>query len=636
MTLDIEDYKTESWTISKSVTDALWVLSARIDKHDVPAFFEQIQATVRDHNNVIHTPFVGIIPATDMMIADAADKATITGYDCAWYLTVQYVPTGERITEIDTNPADTITALLGGTGWASVSGTEPYRINTVTGWGEIKKSFEFGDRCTRWQAIQEICEYCNFVFAVKWRDIAGTWRPSAYFVHEDYIDSIAAGLDLPAPITITAPDPYLVSGIVVKDSPEHRYNRVLVTGVGVSAAAQTPAVAAGTDIAIEYIYADAALTTQEKADLRAQELLDFFQASAKVYTAKFMKRVDLELYQKISFSGYQKINPDVMRITRITYSRSTTTAVEIEFSKDQAIQQLRRLERAINPDYVTGTLDMVNADLSGIGLIDVFDNPLAGGTSADDLWMTVGAYVQLFSPAPLDLQGWSVDGASGVRGRAGADFSLWGGAGSVEGEGIVEFLRWHNYDTGKLINQYLEIERDILINNDIDLPKIYFDIDLFRPSYIMGSVSDPKGIAIYAGGEPIVQFLNPVSTPAHTRFMRDVRIDDNIEVEGYVRGKGNHDLTFWDKATGIKTLSELAGAGGETPVSIWESVGGTVRMTYSQQLNLLDDLDMHNEDILGVNTLGGSHTRTLTIQAGYAKDIEFKINAGRTIKFVVV
>jgi len=117
MTLDIADYKTESWTVSKGIQDALWVLQSRIDKHDVPAFFETIQATATDHHDDPHTPFVGIIPAADLALAAAADKAVMTGYDHGWYLSVQYVPSDDRITLEDTNPSYTITSLLGVSRW---------------------------------------------------------------------------------------------------------------------------------------------------------------------------------------------------------------------------------------------------------------------------------------------------------------------------------------------------------------------------------------------------------------------------------------------------------------------------------------------------------------------------------------
>lgn len=551
MTLDIADYKTESWGISKSVSDALWVLSAKIDKHGVPAFFEQILATTRDHNNIPHICFVGIIPSSDLMLATAADKATVAGYDQGWYLTVQYVPADERTTLEDTNPAETISSLLGGAAWATVAGIEPHRINTVADWTNIKKSFEFGDRCTRWQAIQEICEYCNFVFVMKWRDVAGTWQPSAYFVHEDDIDNSTIGLDIPATVTITEPDPHLLSGVVVRDSPEHRYNRVLATGYDSAtdtyyyATAQTAGVSEDTEIPIEYAYADASLNTQAKTDIRAQELLDFFQASAKVYFAKLAQRMDLELYQKIRFSGYNNIESGDMRITRITYNKAAySDTVEIEFSKDQAIQQLRRLDRAVNPDHVSGSQDLITSDLADIGLIDAFDMPLASGTAVDDLWTTADAYVQLSAAAPLNLQGWSLDGVGGVRGSEGQDISFWGY--DTANEMSVEFARWKNLATGACISSYLEIERELYINNGSFLHKIYFDIDAFRPIYIQGhSGTTSQSFEIVVGNDTMMRFSNYVgSTQDFVGCYANLLLTKDLIVDGAIMGDGNDDLVF--------------------------------------------------------------------------------------------
>jgi len=555
MTLDIEDYKTESWTVSKGVQDALWVLSTRIDKHVVPAFFETIQVTAEDHNNLPHTPFVGIIPATDYTLAAAADKASLTGYDYGWYLTVQYVPSDERTTEEDTNPSDTIMALLGGTSWATVTGIEPHRINTVTDWTNIKKSFEFGDRCTRWKAIQEIADYCHFVFVVKWRDVAGTWRPCAYFVHEDDVDSGTAGLDIPAAVTITEPDAYLMSGVSVKDSPEHQYNRVLANGYDATtdtyyyATAQTAEVSAGTEIPVEYVYADAALNTQEKADTKAQELLDFFQASAKVYVARFKRRMDLELYQKISFAGYNKIDTDTMRITRISYSRSAANdIVEIEFSKDQAIQQLRRLARAVNPDYVSGAQDLVYSDMSDVGLIDVFDTPIAGGTAAADLWEVPSALrptdAVMAQTLMLDVRGMGLYNVCSVSGRMSADIGFWGW--DTENESSVEFARWKNYTTGEIIHTYLEIKKDIYINNDSQEPRVYFSLDPFRPTYISayhGSSLDSFEITV--GNNLMMRFIDYVgTTPDLISYYEDLLLTKDLTMVGAIKGDGNSDLEF--------------------------------------------------------------------------------------------
>ena len=439
MTLDIDDYNIESWTVTEDIADALRVLSGQIDKHDVPEFFEKIKATARDHNNIPHTVFAGIIPDVDYALASAANKALLTGYDYAWYLTVQYVPADDRTTDIDTNPSETIETLLGGTSWGTVTGIEPHRINTVADWANIKNVFEFGEKCTRWKAIAEVCEHCHFVFVIKWNDAL---TPQAYFVHEDDIDSDTAGIDLPAMVTITNPDPYLLDGVMVKDNPEHQYNRVKATGYDAStqtnlyATAQTPEVAAGTELAIEYAYGDTSLDTQAKTAVRAQELLDFFQASAKVYTARFKQRMDLELYQKIEFSGYQKIEQEEMRITRISYSRAAhDDTVEIEFSKDQAVQQLKRLARAVNPDYVSGQQELIEDDLADIGLTDVFTAPADVG-----LWHSPGAATRLKNPeriileADLEFEGnhfleWSIDDLLvgqiyGFHGAEQADFII--------------------------------------------------------------------------------------------------------------------------------------------------------------------------------------------------------------------
>lgn len=580
---NIADYKTESFTISKGVQDALWVLSAKIDKHEVPAFFEMVQATATDHNNIPRTPFVGLIPAADYTLAAAADKATLTGYDHGWYLTVQYVPSDERTTDEDTNPSDTITSLLGGTAWATVTGTEPHRINTVADWTNIKKSFEFTDRCTRWKAIQEICDYCNFVFVVKWRDVAGTWRPSAYFVHEDDIDSATIGLDIPASVTITDPDAYLLDGVSVKDSPEHQYNRVLATGYDTATAtyfyatAQTAEVSAGTEIPIEYGYADAALNTQAKTDAGAQELLDFFQASAKVYVARFKRRMDLELYQKISFAGYNKIDTDTMRITRISYSRSAANdVVEIEFSKDQAIQQLRRLARAVNPDYVSGAQGMINSDLSDIGLIDVFDIPIAGGTAAADLWEVPAALrptdAVMAQTLMLDVRGMGIYNVCSISGRMSADLGFWGW--DTENESSTEFARWRNYTTGEDIRTYLEIKKDLHINNNSGYPKIYFDVDSSKPTHLSGyQGSTLKTLEMTVGGSLMMRLTNYAdATPDFIGCYENILLTKDLIAGGRIEGDGNNNLVFWDNATGQKTLKQLAetsGGGNADTVDGW-------------------------------------------------------------------
>jgi len=455
----------------------------------------------------------------------------------------------------------------------------------VTDWERIKKSFEFGDKCTRWKAIQELCDYCNFVFVVKWRDVAGSWQPCAYFVHEDGIDSSTAGLDIPEAVTITDPDSYLMSGITVKDSPEHQYNRVLMTGYDAAtstyfyATAQTQEVTAGTEIPIEYVHADASLHSQLRTNLKAQELLEFFQESAKVYVAKFKRRMDLELYQKITFSGYNKIDADEMRITRIVYSRSAANdTVEIEFSKDQAIQQLRRLARAVNPDYVTGTQDIISADLSYTGLIDVFDIPRASGTAEDDLWQVVGASTELIDTMPICLNGEPLTRTRYIRGSLGEDLSLWGS--DSAGVAFAEFMRWNRSSSEAGLDQYIEILEPLFINNDPLEPKLYFDIDAFKKTYISAYTGTSLKVMEFRVGNSlmlrslkVMEFrvgnslmlrLNDYASTTSPNLIScyvNVLMNHDLTMVGKLKGDGNMDLKFWDNATGTKTLQELASGG---------------------------------------------------------------------------
>jgi len=452
MTLDIDDYKLIEYSVSKAVNDAMWALQGPIDKTVAPATLEAIKVDAPDHNDVTHTIFHGIIPSLNTTMAVGADRVALIGYDQGWYLTVQYVPEYLRTIDIDQNPALTITKLLGEDPvedpdliWEKVTGIEPHRINNIDDWEDIKKAFEFGNKCTRWKAIQEICEHCNFVFEVKWREVAGILTPSAYCVHDD-TSTIDNDLDLPAMVTVTNPDGYMMSGIKIDDSPEHQYNRVNVYGYdgtnALSAMAQTPAAASGVEIAIEYIHGDKALDTQDKVSAKAQDLLDFFQDSYKVYTARFKRRMDFKLGQKIKFMGYSEIPHGVeMRIMSISYNRSVASdIVKIKFSKDQAQQQLKRLARAVEPEYVRGERDIINDSITDFGLIDEFDDPI-GGIGGGGLWEVDGSYTRLVDGnSIINAGGWLIDNCTGLRGPEDSNVSLWGWDSTIGAQ--VEYLKW--------------------------------------------------------------------------------------------------------------------------------------------------------------------------------------------------
>ncbi|MCK4518120.1 hypothetical protein KAT92_05045, partial [Candidatus Babeliales bacterium] len=224
---------------------------------------------------------------------------------------------------------------------------------------------------------------------------------------------------------------YLMSGTTVRDDPEKGYNRIKVTGYdeatdtyyystdGASNTYETAGVTAGTELAVEYFYASKDLDSQATVTARATALLNYFQASSKVYTARLKQRMDLEIYQKVRFADYDKIEgtigiPVDMRITRISYHHAAVNDyVEIEFAKDQDAQQLRRLIAAVNPDYVSGTLDIIDDDLYATGLIEPLGNTYLRtdkhATGDQDLYTDLkirdGKGVSFYEPTGVNIFG---------------------------------------------------------------------------------------------------------------------------------------------------------------------------------------------------------------------------------------
>ena len=365
--VNIGTFLTENWSVSKTIQDTLWKLSGQIDKLDVPTYFKNLQVTATDHAEEEHCIFLGFIPGAGKTLAPAANKSTLEGFDYGWYLSQQYVPVALRQTDEDTNPDATITALLGGATWGNITGIEPYRISTVSAWGTtlLKKQFISDSKTSKWKLIQEICDYTHHVFIIKPRRVEvaeGIYQyyTSAYFVHEDDIDEVT-GLDLPTMVTVTKPDAYLMGGLQIQDKQEDMINRVIVngvnpiTGIWYTYTKESTDVTSGDAQPIEYMYESKDLITQALTTAKAIELYDFFNSVAQTYTASFKKRMDLQLYQKIKFSGYiaDGIPVDDMRIVSISYSRrAAEDIVTIQFTSDQKLSDLKRLMRSMGADFM--------------------------------------------------------------------------------------------------------------------------------------------------------------------------------------------------------------------------------------------------------------------------------------------
>jgi len=393
---DLTKYRFSSLTISRSAQDALWQCEGRIVGLDAPLAYKQFEVRVPDHNGVLRTLFVGFVPGRDYVRAVAADESIIQGYDAGFYLTRQYLPDGDLTypREFGWGPARLLHYFLGEESvsvysrsrWEQITGIMPYRLENPPSYYEWPYSsridWVFQPKTTKAQAIQEICEKSGLVFLVKWRKINGAWTPCAYLVPEEDIDHSTRGLDLPDPVTFTHPDPHIMNGVRVTMRSDEKYNRIEVrsaspSGAWFHAVRETPALQSGDELPIEYL--------EERSDLpinadhggwcnaRADELYAYYTKYAYTYTLTLINRVDLELYQRCRFYGFDSIpSGEMMRIVAITYNvLPTHTEVEITVTPDSRLSDLRRLQRSQAADSVSEVQTISQSQIDRVAMGEV-------------------------------------------------------------------------------------------------------------------------------------------------------------------------------------------------------------------------------------------------------------------------
>lgn len=387
--------------VSKSVTDAFWQLSAEFFGDTAPVDFTPLHHEAADYAGVNHHLFTGINPTSDKTMGSAGNKTQVTAYDYGWYLSAQFIPNDSRVMEVSTidwpwSPfADWeswIEHLLEETGITA------YRIRA--GPSTFWKQFIFSNKTTKREAIDAICKYCNYVFEVKWHnygdDTEPDWRPVAYWVPQAEIDDDTDGLDIPSPLTLNWPDPYLVDLPKITMNPEEKINRVRIIGSNgegnfYSATRETDAVSEGTELPREYMEESSNLTTQTQVNDYADSMLNYFKRPSVTVTMRFIQRFDIELYQKIKFGagfpaelvaltdGTDGIN--YLRITGIKYHTGpANNYVDVTAVYDHPIVIIKSRHRYLKPNWfleieesirkglerqaktVAGTIESVDSD----------------------------------------------------------------------------------------------------------------------------------------------------------------------------------------------------------------------------------------------------------------------------------
>jgi len=384
--ISTSQYKFESITISRSIQDQMWQCSGQIDGSALPPPYRYFSVVRPDRVGTDRLIFRGFIPGRKYILADAAHKSSVQAYDQTYILTRQHTPEGElSFQQIDGwNPVTIMLYLLGEEGptagsqsqWQRVTGIYPYRIVDpatieVDGYTYTPKDFSFEARSTKARIIQALCEYCGFVFLVKWKDLGSGLVPCAYFVHEDEIDDASSGLDLPYPVTFVSPHPGLMQPVRIEERAEERYNRITVrsssaSGQWYSYTYETKALENGDELPLEYVEERSDLGSLDLVIARAAELFDYYSATTYTYTVTVIDQTDLELYQIVRFSGYSLIPSGTdMRIISISHAL-TPTHTETTFTCTPAsrLSDLRALLRNQQADLVAEVQTIAQAGSS--------------------------------------------------------------------------------------------------------------------------------------------------------------------------------------------------------------------------------------------------------------------------------
>lgn len=359
-TPDLDNYYWVTMSAAAAVTDVVRSIDFGIAGLVTPDTFTAFKATLPDHNSVDRTVFYGIVTTTKPTIIPGKNSAKCIGYDHGYYLARQYPPNGSIFSADTYDPKDIVSMMIGNdttaSEWRTQTGIYPYRLRDTS--TSQTDDYVWQSSATRQQIISDLCNQFNSIFLIKPGTVSGEELPCAYFVPLADIDDAAVGLDLPDPVTFTNPDNYIVGDIKVEMKDETKYNKVTVysfadDGSVYTDTASDPGVDDGSVLPIEYVEE----TTQyDETSIvgTADTLLGDLNREVSTYTAILLQRTDLELLQKVKFSGFTGVPSDWMRIISIKYSgKVADTRVEIQCMLDFDVMRSGIISRAMSATGVS-------------------------------------------------------------------------------------------------------------------------------------------------------------------------------------------------------------------------------------------------------------------------------------------
>ena len=224
-------------------------------------------------------------------------------------------------------PADWFKSILGGENCMNVTGIRPKKI-IPCGWSSTSDPpavpMIFGSQDSRMAAAKEFAAYLGYIVLVKLGDWgSGLYGPDFYAVPIASIDDPTDGLDLPASLTIANPDDFMDGSVELEQNGEAQYDRIWVrcrdlNGIWMEAIRTNSRVDNGEGPYRTLLLEPENIATRTDMNDYADLMYDLHVGRACTWTATFYDRPDIELYQRIIFSGYGiKIPNGTYRIIHI-------------------------------------------------------------------------------------------------------------------------------------------------------------------------------------------------------------------------------------------------------------------------------------------------------------------------------
>ena len=253
------------------------------------------------------------------------------------------------------------------TGYEIVTGIYPYKIISTTedsgaiwdtdpdtGYVYPAVPFIWASKTKKWDALKELTTYLRRMAIVKpISDGQGGYYPGLYWIRQSQIDDATQGLDLPAAVSVVGPtgsppSDFLDGPITLAQQGDNQVERVHVACTTLSGAwcdAILPQEAM-TGPFREYYDEPDNVATQTDLNNLCTDLWTIYQQRAVTYTATFIQRPDIQLYQLLTVAGFDNsvLPAGSYRIVKIQYNFSCAkNTTQVWFQPNAVFLAMARL-----------------------------------------------------------------------------------------------------------------------------------------------------------------------------------------------------------------------------------------------------------------------------------------------------